>query len=120
MKLTNKFDAPASIVAAIEADPYTKDGADFSVTELISPPQIRRLWKKHEEEISIDVRDEVWKLLGAVKTEFGKFGDTLDGVNKKLAQASKNMEDAARRSRASPLVDPEEGCPRLSWQRISR
>ena len=64
MKLTNKFDAPASIVAAIKADPYTKDGADFSVTELISPPQVRRLWKKHEGEISIDVRDEVWKLLG--------------------------------------------------------
>ena len=64
MELTNKFDAPASIVAAIKADPYTKDGADFSVTELISPPQIRRLWKKHEQEISIDVSDEVWKLLG--------------------------------------------------------
>lgn len=43
---------------------------------------------------------EVWQLLGAVKTEFGKFGDTLDGVNKKLAQASKTMDDAARRSRA--------------------
>ncbi len=64
MKLTNKFDTPDAIVAAIEADPYTKDGADFSVTELISPPQIRRLWKKHHEDISIDVRDEVWKLLG--------------------------------------------------------
>ena len=43
---------------------------------------------------------EVWKLLGAVKTEFGKFGDTLDGVKKKLDQASSTMDDAARRSRA--------------------
>ena len=43
---------------------------------------------------------EVWQLLGAVKTEFGKFGSTLEGVNKKLAQASKTMEGAARRSRA--------------------
>lgn len=53
---------------------------------------------------------EVWKLLGAVKTEFGKFGDTLDGVNKKLAQASKTMDDAARRSRAieRKLRDVEE------------
>ena len=64
MKLTNKFDVPDAIVAAVEADPYTKDGADFSVTELISPPQIRRLWKKHHEEIFIDVSDEIWKLLG--------------------------------------------------------
>lgn len=53
---------------------------------------------------------EVWQLLGAVKTEFGKFGDTLDGVNKKLAQASKTMDDAARRSRAieRKLRDVEE------------
>lgn len=43
---------------------------------------------------------EVWKLLGAVKTEFRKFGDVLDGVKKKLDQASATMEDAARRSRA--------------------
>lgn len=43
---------------------------------------------------------EVWKLLGAVKTEFGKFGDVLAGVKKKLDQASNTMDDAARRSRA--------------------
>lgn len=43
---------------------------------------------------------EVWKLLGAVKTQFGKFGDVLDGVKKKLDQASSTMDDAARRSRA--------------------
>jgi len=43
---------------------------------------------------------EVWKLLGAVKTEFRKFGDVLDGVKKKLDQASSTMDEAARRSRA--------------------
>ncbi len=42
---------------------------------------------------------EVWKLLGAVKTEFRKFGDTLDGVKKKIDQASRTMEDAAKTSR---------------------
>lgn len=43
---------------------------------------------------------EVWRILGAVKTEFRKFGDVLDGVKKKLDQASKTMDDAATRSRA--------------------
>jgi DNA recombination protein RmuC len=43
---------------------------------------------------------EVWKLLGAVKTEFGKFGSALHGVKKKLDQASHTMDNAARRSRA--------------------
>ena len=64
LKLTNNYGAPDSIVDAIREDPYTKDGADFSVTELIKPPQIRRLWKKHEDDISVDVREQIWKLLG--------------------------------------------------------
>ena len=42
---------------------------------------------------------EVWKVLGAVKTEFGKFGDLLDGVKKKLDQASNTLDDTARKSR---------------------
>ncbi len=41
---------------------------------------------------------EVWKLLGAVKSEFGKFGDILENVKKKLDQASNTMDDAARKS----------------------
>jgi DNA recombination protein RmuC len=42
---------------------------------------------------------EVWKVLGAVKTEFGKFGDILDGVQKKLGEAAGKIEDASRKSR---------------------
>ena len=36
--------------------------------------------------------NEVWKVLSAVKTEFGKFGDTLERVRKKLDQASSELE----------------------------
>jgi DNA recombination protein RmuC len=43
---------------------------------------------------------EVWILLGAVKTEFGRFGGLLDGVKKKLDQASDGMDGVAKRSRA--------------------
>ncbi len=43
---------------------------------------------------------EVWKLLGAVKTEFGKFGDLLEGVKRKLETATTTMDDAAKKSRA--------------------
>ncbi len=39
------------------------------------------------------------RLLGAVKSEFGKFGTVLDGVRKKLDQAANTMDEAARRSR---------------------
>ncbi|MBU2505177.1 MAG: DNA recombination protein RmuC [Bacteroidetes bacterium] len=43
---------------------------------------------------------EVWKILGGVKTEFGKFGDMLDKTQKKLLEASNTIDDASKRSRA--------------------
>ena len=43
---------------------------------------------------------EVWRTLGAVKTEFGKFGDVLDGVQKKLVEASNKIEQTGVRTRA--------------------
>lgn len=42
---------------------------------------------------------EVWKVLGAVKTDFSKFGDLLDKVKKKLDETSNTLDDAASRSR---------------------
>jgi len=36
---------------------------------------------------------EVWKILSAVKTEFGKFGETLVKVRKKIEQASQELEE---------------------------
>ena len=43
---------------------------------------------------------EVWQTLAAVKTEFGKFGNALDAVKKKLAEASNKIEDTGVRARA--------------------
>jgi len=42
---------------------------------------------------------EVWNLLAAVKTEFGKFGGVLDAVKKKLQEASNKIEEVDQRSR---------------------
>lgn len=42
---------------------------------------------------------EVWAVLGAVKTEFGKFGDALDATRKKLELATKSIESAGVRTR---------------------
>jgi DNA recombination protein RmuC len=53
---------------------------------------------------------EVWNLLAAVKTEFGKFGEALSAVKEKIDQASRKMEDVDVRSRviAKKLRDVEE------------
>ena len=42
---------------------------------------------------------EVWGVLGAIKTEFGKFGEALDATRKKLEQATKSIESAGIRTR---------------------
>ena len=43
---------------------------------------------------------EVWTLLGAVKTEWTKYGEVLDAVQKRIHQASETIEKAQIRTRA--------------------
>ena len=43
---------------------------------------------------------EVWQLLGAVKTEFGRFSDLLDQTQQRLRQAGETIEKASVRTRA--------------------
>ena len=42
---------------------------------------------------------EVWSVLGAVKTEFGKFGEALANTKKKLEQATNSIGAAEVRTR---------------------
>ncbi|MBN8454810.1 DNA recombination protein RmuC [Accumulibacter sp.] len=42
---------------------------------------------------------EVWAVLGAVKTEFGRFGEVLEATRRKLEQASRSIESAGVRTR---------------------
>ncbi|MBR7791857.1 DNA recombination protein RmuC [Undibacterium sp. FT147W] len=42
---------------------------------------------------------EVWQVLGAVKTEFGKFGDVLAATKLTLERAAKNIDNAEVRTR---------------------
>lgn len=43
---------------------------------------------------------EVWTLLGAVKTEFDKFGDVLEKTRQRLVQATESIDSAFTRTRA--------------------
>jgi DNA recombination protein RmuC len=42
----------------------------------------------------------VWNLLAAVKTEWARYGDVLEAVQKKLHQASETIDKVQVRSRA--------------------
>ena len=43
---------------------------------------------------------EVWRVLGAVKTEFGKFGAMLDKVKRQLDTAGRTIDETGVRTRA--------------------
>ena len=64
MKYTNKYNIPNEIIRSLENDSYSDGGADFSATGLLQPPQIRMLKKIYEPEITTDVSDRIWILLG--------------------------------------------------------
>ena len=50
--------------------------------------------------VAIEKRSaEVWQTLGAVKTQFGKFSELLDGVQKKLQESANKIESAKTTSR---------------------
>ena len=53
---------------------------------------------------------EVWRVLAAVKTEFGKFGEILARTKEKLDQVGRTLDDAGRKSTtiARKLRDVEE------------
>lgn len=43
---------------------------------------------------------EVWRILGAVKTEFGKYNDVVDGLSRQLSTAARSVESLGVRTRA--------------------
>lgn len=65
MKVTNKFGVPAPLLTLANAEYYSKGAASYSVTELMSPPKIRRLREQYDGAIETDVSDMLWSMLGS-------------------------------------------------------
>lgn len=65
MIITNNLNLPSSLVKAVENDDYSPgEKADFSVSSLLSPPSINQLYAKHKDEITEDVSDRLFALMG--------------------------------------------------------
>lgn len=65
MIITNNHGAPATLVALANKNYYSKGDADYSVTELLSPPRVKRLQARNDARIARDVSDMLWPLLGS-------------------------------------------------------
>ena len=64
MQITNRFNLPPAIVQAVQNDPYSRGNSDISVTQLIGPPQIRKLYERFQDQLEEDASDRIWALLG--------------------------------------------------------
>jgi hypothetical protein len=78
--VTNVHGLPQSIVDAVTNDPYT-GGGDISATKLIDSPRVVQLSRQHHGQISVDVSERVWSLLGqAVHTILERAGLRAEGM----------------------------------------
>ena len=65
MKVTNKFGVPETLVTLATREYYSKGESQYSVTELMSPPRVRRSREQYNSAIETDVTDLMWQLLGS-------------------------------------------------------
>ncbi len=63
MQITNLTNLPAPLVAAVSQKREPQPG-QISVTELISPPQMRALMLKHWDKLTEDASDRIWATMG--------------------------------------------------------
>ena len=63
MKITNKFNLPASLVRAVES--HTHTGGDYSASALGKSPREYWLAKRHQGSLESDVSENVWSLFGS-------------------------------------------------------
>jgi hypothetical protein len=83
MNITNKHNLPESIVRAVTNDTYTGPKADsdkISVTTLIGPPRIHFLKCKYWAELTEDVMDSIWKILGSAAHAIMERADSKDSI----------------------------------------
>jgi hypothetical protein len=66
MIITNKLGLPSSIEKAVRNDRYSRGNANISVTGLIGPARKRALEITHADEITEDVAERIWALMGQI------------------------------------------------------
>jgi hypothetical protein len=64
MHFTNKLGLPDAIVNAVTNDEYSRGNSDASVTQLIGSPRQSVLFRRHHEQIEVDVSERFWALWG--------------------------------------------------------
>lgn len=64
MKITNHHNLSTPIVKALSKDEYTRGASHRSITQLIDSPRIRILRERHWDDLTEDISDRMWSVLG--------------------------------------------------------
>jgi len=64
MIFTNRYNLPKAVADVLSKDGYKAGNSDYSATSLLKSPRQLQLAKRNHENISEDVSDRVWSLLG--------------------------------------------------------
>jgi hypothetical protein len=88
LKITNKHGVPETLVSLANKQYYSKGKANYSVTEIISPPRIQRLRMRHNDEMEQDVADMLWQLLGSALHVVAERGEHPDYITEERLNAS--------------------------------
>lgn len=82
MKITNNFNLPKTLVKLADTQRLQYDkGADYSVTEIISPPRIQRLRKKHYAKMETDISSMLWQMMGTALHNVAENSEVKDYIN---------------------------------------
>lgn len=76
MQVTNVHNLPEPLVTLARREYYSKGAAQYSVTEIMSPPKIRRMREKYDDQIVTDVSSMLWSLLGSALHVVMERGET--------------------------------------------
>lgn len=80
MKITNKHNVPETLVQLTKSSDYRKN-ADYSVTEIISPPRIQRLRKRYFSRLQTDVSDLLWQMMGTALHNVAEKSEVANHIN---------------------------------------
>lgn len=69
MKLTNNYNLPESLVAAVAFSDRDREGCDYTITELLLPPRLAALRHQHWAVLEEDASERLWALLGSAGHE---------------------------------------------------
>ncbi len=109
MNTTNKHKLPRVFEKFMSENEYSRGDSDISITSLIDSPQVFRLRKKHDSDITQDVSDQIFSILGTAVHAVLEQGCDEDAVAEERIYLDLDNEDGSR-LKISGAIDLQTPC----------